>query len=98
MEYWEGKTDTIGKNGFLVAVSVPLVHPEYWFLVLPPQVQEIWHPVFQLLAGSQKKCPAQEIMWQMRGVLEPPPRSNSGRVSPSSPSQAYPVSVFPEEE
>lgn len=52
MGYWEGKTATFGKSGFLVVVSVPLVHPEYWFLVLSPQVQEIWHPVFQLLAGS----------------------------------------------
>ncbi|KAB0400216.1 hypothetical protein E2I00_009504, partial [Balaenoptera physalus] len=40
-----------------------------WYQVLKVEegfgVQEIWHPVLQLLAGAQEKCPAQETVWQI---------------------------------
>lgn len=71
---------------------------ECWFLALPSQVQEIWYPVLQLLAGAQEKCPAQEAVWQMWGVAGSPPSPNSGRVSLSSSSRACPASVSPGEE
>ncbi|XP_077716120.1 GATA-type zinc finger protein 1 isoform X1 [Canis aureus] len=45
------------------------------------RVQEVRHPLLQLLASTQEKCPAQEVMWQMWGVPGPPPRPNSGRGS-----------------
>ncbi|XP_042549576.1 GATA-type zinc finger protein 1 [Dipodomys spectabilis] len=28
------------------------------------QIQEIWYPLFQLLAGAQEKCPGQASVWQ----------------------------------
>lgn len=79
----------------LVAVSGLSLPAECLFLAPPSQVQEIRHPLLQLLAGAQEKCAAQEAMWQMWGVPGPPPSLSSGRVSPSSPSQACPASASP---
>lgn len=70
-----------------MVVSVSLVHPECWIFVPPSQVQEVWHPVLQLLAGAQEKCAAQEVMWQMRAVPGPQPGPTPGRVRPSSPTK-----------
>lgn len=64
--------------------------------LLPPsylQVQEIWHPLFQLLAGPKEKHPAQKALWQVWDVPGPPPQPNPGTVSPSLPSQVSFVSV-----
>lgn len=88
MGYWEGEITTLGE-------VVSLAPPECWIFVPPSQVQEVWHPVLQLLVGAQEKCAAQEVMWQMWDVPGPQPRPTPGRVSPSSPSQACPASVSP---
>lgn len=40
MGYWGGKTSTFMQSCFSVAVSMPLVHPECWFLYTHPRYKK----------------------------------------------------------